>query len=166
MRKIIFILFSIFCSFQVYSQLQNQLFGCVLGQTYDKFVCKKLKQNNYYPSYYGNVLFVNDVKYGGVNWPCVAFYFENNILSEVRFMQDNTTSTNRSISNTYVSLRSLLLEKYSDNLLNQNSHSVSFGDENVIIVLTKEDNDIPNVTLQYVYAPFIIQDRNKGRDEL
>lgn len=166
MKKFAFILISLFCSFQMYSQLQSQFFECVLGKTSEKTVFNKLRQQKYNPSYYDQILFVNNIKFGSATWPCAAFYFQNDKLSEVRFMLDNTTTTRQSIRNTYISLRSMLLEKYRKNLLNQKPESISFGDREVIIVLTIEEDDIPNVLLRYLYAPFIIHDRDNGMGEL
>lgn len=166
MKRITIILFLVFCSLNMYSQLQNQFFGCTLGYTSERSVFDQLKQKGYNPFYSYNVLVINNPSFGGAKWPCVAFYFKNDKLSEVRFMQDRTTSTIHSIRNTFNTLRRKLKEKYDNYKFEEDTQVVTFGDEKTLIALSLEEEDIPCVKLQYFYAPFVYETMDKGMDEL
>ena len=166
MRFIIFIIFDVFFSMLAYSQLQNRFFDCELGQTSEQHVLKILSLKGYNPFYSHKVLVVNDVIWGGGKWPCVAFYFKNDMLSEVRFMQDEMTSTRASIHGTFDSLKSMLKKKYNQFQIEESDKQIMFEDEDILIILTLYEESSIGVILRYLYIPFIIENIEKGIEDL
>lgn len=171
MKKIVLILMLILCALNTYAQFPNQILGCVLGVTREEQVINILKGKGYMPLYYNSVLYVKNSSFGGLEWPAVCFYFKNDRLAQVKFIQDYKTTKTSSLIERYKYLKSVLIAKYRDYILKENKLELYLGNEKneTTAISLCFDEELVAVTLQYVYFPFYLndsQERERGIEEL
>lgn len=166
MKKLGIIVVLVLCSLKMVAQLQNTVLGCTLGITSENGVINTLRQRGYNPQYHLSVLFINNPSFGSIKWATACFYFKNDKLSEVRLIIDYKTASISTLQNTYDYISSLLTEKYGTYKNNEQNNVTSFSDNKIGISIYFQNDDCPGTVLQYVYVPFIQENRRNGFNEL
>ena len=105
MKRIWLLLFSFFLCLNVSSQIQRQFFGLQLAETTMQEAWDRLSNIGENIDDKDNIIIVENVRFGGYNWPFAFFRFYDNVLCSVSFSASELISGKSSVDDTFNSLK-------------------------------------------------------------
>ena len=126
------------------AQIQRNFFDFTLGLTTKKEVSKYFKSEGKKCSKrVDNSLCVQDVKFGGYNWPYAIFSFYNEKLYKVGFFDSGENTTEESLKTEWISLKttiSLKYESYLDQVFSSD-YIKTFDDDTTTLLMLFQNID-------------------------
>lgn len=122
MKRIWLLLFSFFLCLNVSSQIQRQFFGLQLAETTIQEAWDRLSNIGENIDDKDNIIIVENVRFGGYNWPFAFFRFYDNVLCSVSFSASELITGKSSVDDTFNSLKKKLDRKYSEYYIKEHSN--------------------------------------------
>lgn len=161
MKKVLLVLFFAVCYLPAFSQIQRIFFGQTLGVSTKEEVYNALKSKGASCTTISGeeVVFLEDVRFGGFSWGGISFFFYNNIFSYVVFVESRDLRMNIEWQN----ITERLDSKYHNFLSSKNENKIVFSDEATMLTIGRRDD---NIGMTYGDLKTIQEKKIKERDEL
>lgn len=171
MKRILFCLtFAVAIFLNLSAQIQREFFGFALAESHKNEIVRYFEaQDKEISNLTDKTIFVTNINFGGHKWPFVSFSFNNGVLYEVYFADNDGFTRDISLNTTWNYLKRALFDKYSNFLDSYNSGEETkiFDDKRTKIKLEySSDGLYKQLTLSYYDKKLIPRIKNRSKDEL